>query len=213
MNQSYQNYLLSDHWTKLKGERKRMDGDRCLNCGNWRGLTGHHLIYRRLYDCTLEDVMTLCGACHNAIHRHMKKHKIRHGVLSREDVLGVLESVEWKSNDWGVKPVVVDGPISEADRIELLTTDAYAIMCVVLHRKPEMMTTWRWIRNQFRNGPDVASSALQELKSFGLAKHVSLKDPETGEEKSFWVFTTTRGDFSQHAAFMSLPVAPAGSSR
>lgn len=81
----YMRYIKSKEFKSLREEIFKRDNYTCKVCG-WspekdsddRSLTCHHISYEHLYSEKdyLEDLITLCNVCHNAIHRP-KKNKIR----------------------------------------------------------------------------------------------------------------------------------------
>ena len=68
--QSYNAYLQTEHWARLRESRLRVDRHRCTRCGLGRDLQVHHVRYRDpLWSGRLEDLRTLCKRCHSAAHR------------------------------------------------------------------------------------------------------------------------------------------------
>ncbi len=66
----YQRYLNSSHWNQLRKQAFKRDGFKCTQCGTGKNLRGHHLRYRKdLMLCTVDDILTLCGTCHEQLHR------------------------------------------------------------------------------------------------------------------------------------------------
>lgn len=56
-------------WAVLKSQIHRRDGHRCRLCGSGGGpLHVHHRTYANYAEEKLEDVITLCGACHQRHH-------------------------------------------------------------------------------------------------------------------------------------------------
>lgn len=79
--QSYLNYLDSAHWRALRHAAFERDGYRCQGCGTSKKLRGHHVRYRKnLEHCTVDDIQTLCEACHKRHHRKQRRarKKMRH---------------------------------------------------------------------------------------------------------------------------------------
>lgn len=87
---SYQLYLETPHWAMFREACFRRDGFKCVSCRSSFQINAHHWIYRNLTDCTVHDVMTLCGDCHGHVHDHMKINGIRSGFLGPLDVLAIL---------------------------------------------------------------------------------------------------------------------------
>ena len=67
---NYKHYLGSEYWKKLRRECFARDGFRCVKCGSAMNLNAHHLNYDKLGDYDeLENLITLCGACHTEVHK------------------------------------------------------------------------------------------------------------------------------------------------
>ena len=80
----YMRYIKSKEFKLLREEIFKRDNYTCVTCGwncdkdgNERKLTCHHITYEHLYDEKnhIEDLITLCDVCHNAIHRSIKNKK------------------------------------------------------------------------------------------------------------------------------------------
>ncbi len=69
-NISYAEYLLTDHWKKVRDIAVERDGYRCKLCTKAEGLQVHHSTYehRGEEEDYLEDLITLCGDCHAKFH-------------------------------------------------------------------------------------------------------------------------------------------------
>ena len=68
----YEDYLMSPAWQHIRSRRLQFDRWRCRNCHVTDGLQVHHWYYSRdgrsiLGREELEDVVTLCDACHVAL--------------------------------------------------------------------------------------------------------------------------------------------------
>lgn len=83
-------YLETGHWAELRVRLFHKDGHRCCGCGSQDRLQGHHANYRNYYDCTLDDLVTLCYICHKGIHDYMSESGIGHNQLSRADIISIL---------------------------------------------------------------------------------------------------------------------------
>lgn len=62
-------------------------GERCISCGSVAWINVHHLNYRNLYDCDIEDLAVLCEGCHVGLHRALdwkgqKAHQVREGEIA-----------------------------------------------------------------------------------------------------------------------------------
>jgi hypothetical protein len=65
--------LRSDRWQEVRHDAIRRAGYRCARCrrGN-RPLDGHHLTYRHLGQERPGEVVALCRACHDGLHRRTR---------------------------------------------------------------------------------------------------------------------------------------------
>lgn len=64
-----------ENWNEVSEECKARDNNRCVNCGQPRGgrykLNAHHIISLRQGGTnTLDNLVTLCEACHASVHSH-----------------------------------------------------------------------------------------------------------------------------------------------
>jgi hypothetical protein len=58
----------SPHWVQLKREKMNQVGRHCQVCPNDHPMHGHHIRYKNLIDCTVDDILMLCEDCHNDLH-------------------------------------------------------------------------------------------------------------------------------------------------
>lgn len=65
---SYDDYLRSPHWLRLKARYKRSRRWQCV-CGERKFLQLHHVTYERLGAERLEDLRPLCQTCHTLLHQ------------------------------------------------------------------------------------------------------------------------------------------------
>lgn len=75
--QQYRKYLASEHWKNLRTDRIRQSKKRCAICGDKQTLQCHHIIYRRWYDVTCDDLRILCDRCHGIVHKVMSRERIK----------------------------------------------------------------------------------------------------------------------------------------
>jgi 5-methylcytosine-specific restriction endonuclease McrA len=65
----YAERRLTQEWAVLKRQIHRRDGYRCRLCGDAEGpLHVHHCSYANYAEERLEDLITLCGGCHQRFH-------------------------------------------------------------------------------------------------------------------------------------------------
>ena len=65
-------YLKSSHWKQLRQEKIEKN-PLCEKCGVDSNLDVHHLLYKNLYDISLDDLQTLCRKCHDEEHKKIIK--------------------------------------------------------------------------------------------------------------------------------------------
>jgi len=71
--QSYDHYLQSDEWKKLKETVLVRDNYKCAICGTSKNLNIHHITYERLYNENSIDLVTLCKYHHSKLHKILGK--------------------------------------------------------------------------------------------------------------------------------------------
>lgn len=65
-----QEYIRSSPiWNQKRKERLKIDRYTCYDCGAATNLEVHHITYKRLYKEEMEDLVSLCRSCHDAIHK------------------------------------------------------------------------------------------------------------------------------------------------
>jgi 5-methylcytosine-specific restriction endonuclease McrA len=62
--QSYREYLKSEHWQEVRKEKLKEAGYKCQKCGAKESLDIHHLTYARLGHERMSDLQALCRSCH-----------------------------------------------------------------------------------------------------------------------------------------------------
>jgi len=68
----YQRYLASAEWAKIRIDIIHSRGGKCERCGG-RGQQVHHLTYANLFCEEPEDLVLLCGRCHQDEHGLLDK--------------------------------------------------------------------------------------------------------------------------------------------
>ena len=61
-------YYESSHWRTFALQQKRDAGPLCADCGRKGALDTHHLTYERLGEEWPQDVVVVCGTCHDVRH-------------------------------------------------------------------------------------------------------------------------------------------------
>lgn len=63
----YNKYISSQEWRDKANLAKERDGYQCRTCTSTQDLEVHHRTYERFRHEDLDDLITLCKACHDAI--------------------------------------------------------------------------------------------------------------------------------------------------
>jgi 5-methylcytosine-specific restriction endonuclease McrA len=89
---TYYEYLQSDHWKEFRKKyyrsRKRKS---CTLCKSRNDIHLHHITYNRLGREQLNDVIPLCGECHELIHEHLTN-KYQSKVEHTNSVIALLRA-------------------------------------------------------------------------------------------------------------------------
>ena len=65
-------YYMTPHWNKVRMERRARDMSQCVLCSLASDLQCHHVSYAKLFAEPLEDLLTLCGRCHDRVHENCR---------------------------------------------------------------------------------------------------------------------------------------------
>lgn len=65
---SYEYYLMSEDFDKIRQAVFNRDGHKCVVCGKNENIEPHHLTYRNIYHEEFRDLITLCASCHSIFH-------------------------------------------------------------------------------------------------------------------------------------------------
>ena len=107
-SKEYADYLRTEQWRNLSRQRIEIDDWHCAMCGS-RGagpnrLEVHHFTYRNLgHENPYTDLVTLCHACHKAVHRMMERPTGygRHGWRSERHVPSIhVFSLTGEETEW-----------------------------------------------------------------------------------------------------------------
>tara|TARA_R110000868_G_scaffold285682_2_gene546136 strand:- start:2653 stop:3003 length:351 start_codon:yes stop_codon:yes gene_type:complete len=63
----YEKYLMSSEWAKKRMQTMDRDNWKCVICGNEAEVV-HHLTYERIFNESLNDLVSLCTECHQREH-------------------------------------------------------------------------------------------------------------------------------------------------
>lgn len=75
---SYEDYLATEHWKKVREYAIRASGGRCSLCNAPSRLQAHHRTYENLGEERPRDVITLCESCHETFHANGKLARPEH---------------------------------------------------------------------------------------------------------------------------------------
>jgi len=74
MDDTYKAYLLSNEWKQIRIDLLTIRGNKCERCNKKSNrLQVHHLTYERIYNENQEDLILLCGICHQKAHGLIKE--------------------------------------------------------------------------------------------------------------------------------------------
>jgi hypothetical protein len=65
-------YYFLPHWIECRSMRFQHDNFLCVLCRTGDDLQCHHVTYERLFEESLQDLMTVCCSCHETIHQACK---------------------------------------------------------------------------------------------------------------------------------------------
>lgn len=105
----YLQYLRSQHWRDLRLRALRRDGFKCCKCPCKEHLQVHHVVYRRTwFETRLDDLQTLCEACHSREHGKPSKTVVvitKHEILSKKKLKQMRKEQRNKAS--GGEPVLI----------------------------------------------------------------------------------------------------------
>lgn len=148
----YAEYLSTPHWQELKGALYAKRGKRCMACASKKHVEAHHVTYRSpITACTADDLMPLCGRCHELVHQS-PIHNEACGLAGNDSRRAHVISSLRRFNS-APKPKPVDpNRLSKKQRRKL--------------RKKE-----RWLERQAKNGNPVSSPPVQRHPEPGSPAH------------------------------------------
>lgn len=90
LRNKYEAHISSPEWAERRKQRLEHDG-RCRTCGHTEDLQVHHVSYENFGNEPLDDLITLCGDCHDAITNVLRgrRHKCREIHIGTIDPLNV----------------------------------------------------------------------------------------------------------------------------
>lgn len=91
--EEYKKYLKTDHWKCLKAKKyASLKYTSCQFCNTATNLDVHHINYRNIYDCKVEDLLVLCRDCHFAFHKVLKNERIFYLHMEPKKRLSILRA-------------------------------------------------------------------------------------------------------------------------
>jgi 5-methylcytosine-specific restriction endonuclease McrA len=99
VNEAYRAYITSPEWRKKRWLRLNHDRHRCRTCWQTEQLEVHHCTYERFGDERVDDLITLCRPCHEAITAVIRARRAAKVAPVQRDVFSEL--AEWWKRVWG----------------------------------------------------------------------------------------------------------------
>lgn len=104
--QEYAEYLKSDHWKELRGEKRRRSKKtggrmRCAICASTDRIETHHLQYKGVYDVETTDLRMLCHDCHTVAHELMASGELKITSTSHHGMFSQLKRSVKKARGFG----------------------------------------------------------------------------------------------------------------
>lgn len=101
----YREYLESDHWVSLRGEKRRRVRKtagklRCAICASTDKIETHHLRYKSIYNVETSDLRLLCRECHQCAHDLLNA-GLRLDYESHHAIFSVLKAKVKKARGFG----------------------------------------------------------------------------------------------------------------
>lgn len=105
---TYEEYINSSQWKDKRLRRLRKDKFRCRTCWNEDNLQVHHLTYERLGHEEIDDLITLCRECHEAITNVIRGRRYDNSDINFSDNqervrLDYVEAIR-SEIDWSITP-------------------------------------------------------------------------------------------------------------
>lgn len=66
----YYQYMRSKTWRGKANERLKRDGYQCVLCRSAKNLSVHHITYENIGFEKMDDLISVCKACHEKLHMH-----------------------------------------------------------------------------------------------------------------------------------------------
>ena len=66
----YYQYLRTKTWREKANERLKQDGYQCVLCRSAKNLSVHHITYENIGFEKMDDLISVCKACHEKLHEH-----------------------------------------------------------------------------------------------------------------------------------------------
>jgi len=99
----YQSYIASAEWKAKRESRLQFDGYECQTCESKDNLEVHHRHYRNLGKEEMDDLITLCNECHEAITSVIRRRRYASRVYTLEDTTRVSMPIGERIGQNGVQ--------------------------------------------------------------------------------------------------------------
>lgn len=94
MSENYSEYIATEHWANLREMKFIQVGRFCQVCHTPNKLHVHHIHYRELYDCSVNDLAVLCERCHDTLHRQLKKKCLKSNEVELTQIILLVNSLD-----------------------------------------------------------------------------------------------------------------------
>ncbi|PZV19176.1 MAG: hypothetical protein DCF22_00480 [Leptolyngbya sp.] len=82
---NYEQYISSPEWKQKRQRVIERDGCKCRTCWESEDLEVHHVSYERLFNEDLDDLITLCHQCHEAITTVIRRRRYSTRIITVSD--------------------------------------------------------------------------------------------------------------------------------
>jgi hypothetical protein len=98
MSDFYTTYISSAKWAAKRQQALARDSNQCQTCLSLDNLEVHHKTYERLGDEALEDLITLCHECHEAITTVIRRRRYEGKTITINDHQSITPERNLKIN-------------------------------------------------------------------------------------------------------------------
>jgi len=114
----YEEYMASSRWREKCEMVLERDGHECRTCPSTSDLEVHHRTYERFGNEDLDDLVTLCHECHEAITSVFRNRRYQNHTYEPSEVMRITPSMKKEENE--------DGPTNYEIQTHRRITPTYA---------------------------------------------------------------------------------------